>query len=80
MRLNTKEQEYVISQLMQKNYDNRQGYSSFKSKTIRSTFTDSKSMQNNPPPGLYEPKFNNGKSPTNSGPQSNTNKSNKLAS
>ena len=57
MQLNKVEQEYVYSQLIQQNYENRQGNSVFKSKTVRSTFTNSKNVLNSPPPGLYEPKF-----------------------
>lgn len=36
LRLSSKEQEYVLGQLMQKNYDIRSGQSIFKSKTGRS--------------------------------------------
>ena len=42
---------------MQQNYDKRQGISVFKSKTVRSTFTDTCKKMTSPPPGLYEPKF-----------------------
>lgn len=57
LQLNKKEQEYIYSQLIQQNYDKRQGNSVFKSKTVRSTFTDTSKKMTSPPPGLYEPKF-----------------------
>ena len=67
MRLNYKEQEYVLSQLLQKNYENRQGFSVFKSKTGRSAFI--KSKNNNPPCGFYEQKFENGRNTTSRQPR-----------
>jgi hypothetical protein len=60
LRLNPQEQEYVFTQLMQQNFNKRQGNAVFKSRTMRSTFTDNKQAESNPPPGLYEPKFNSG--------------------
>ena len=38
MLLNNKEEDYVISQLIQKNFDTRRGLSVFKSKTGRTSF------------------------------------------
>ena len=45
---------------MQKNYDNRQGHSVFKSKTGRHAFGQQRSNQQAPPMGIYEPKFATG--------------------
>lgn len=60
LRLSSKEQEYVLGQLMQKNYDIRSGQSVFKSKTGRTTLGGNSLFQA-PPVGLYEHKFNKGK-------------------
>lgn len=56
-RLNPKEQEYLYSKLIQKNFSNRQCHSVFKSKTNRQTLGQNKQLLSNPPPGLYEPQF-----------------------
>jgi hypothetical protein len=56
VRLNPREQQYVYSKLMQRNFNNRQCHSVFKSQTNRLTLGNNK-HQCNPPPGLYEPKF-----------------------
>ena len=42
LRLNNKEEEYVLSQLMQKNYDIRNSQAVFKSKTGRSKIDGNK--------------------------------------
>jgi len=57
VRLSTKEEEYVLSQLMQKNFDARTGQAVFKSLTGRTTFKDKKAGTINPPMGFYEPQF-----------------------
>jgi hypothetical protein len=57
LRLTEKEEEFVLSQLIQMNYDRRRGQSVFKSKTGRSNFTNLKTGA--PPVGFYEHKFAN---------------------
>jgi hypothetical protein len=57
LRLNYKEEEYVLSQLMQKNYDVRKGQAVFKSKTGRCDISGKKGNTSVPPVGLYEHKF-----------------------
>jgi len=59
LRLNYKEEEYVLSQLMQKNFDARKGQAVFKSKTGRSKINGAKGNSAIPPVGLYEHKFGN---------------------
>ena len=59
LRLNNKEEEYVLSQLMQKNYDIRNSQAVFKSKTGRSKIDGNKQFMV-PPVGLYEHQFNRG--------------------
>jgi hypothetical protein len=57
MQLSYKEEDYVISQLIQKNYDTRRGLSVFKSKTGRSSLIQSQGAKRGaqvPPLGQYE--------------------------
>ena len=57
-RLTTKEEEYVISQLIQKNFDKRRGISVFQSKTQRSKINGFNDKKIIPPIGIYEHQFN----------------------
>ena len=56
IRMSVKEEEYVLSQLIQKNFEKRRGLSVFNSKTARLQALGHK--QFGPPIGLYEHKFN----------------------
>lgn len=65
IRLSMKEEEYVLSQLMQRNFDKRRGLSVFLSKTQRSNINAQIINMNGleqkkvvPPVGIYEHKFN----------------------
>ena len=61
LQLNNKEQEYVISQLIQKNYDTRRGLSVFKSRTGRSSLIQGVHRGSQiPPVGQYEHQYNKG--------------------
>lgn len=60
LRLNYKEEEYVLSQLMQRNFDVRKGQAVFKSKTGRCDISGKKGNTSVPPVGLYEHKFGKG--------------------
>ena len=63
MQLTQREEDYVISQLIQKNFDTRRGLSVFKSKTGRSSIIKtqgSKRSSQIPPIGQYEHQFNSG--------------------
>ena len=55
IRLNAKEEEYVLSQLIQRNFDKRRGLSVFTSKSKRSSML--KVDKQAPPVGLYEHEF-----------------------
>lgn len=63
IRLNDEEEKYIISHLIQKNFDKRRGLSAFKSKTKRSIIGQKKPYvvipNNIPPPGFYLPKYVN---------------------
>ena len=56
IRLSVKEEEYVLSQLIQKNFDKRRGLSVFNSKTKRLQLMGQYKL--GPPIGIYEHKFN----------------------
>ena len=58
IRLTTKEEDYVLSQLIQKNFEHRRGLSIFQSKTGRSKINGYEHKKVIPPVGLYEHKFN----------------------
>lgn len=56
IRLSAKEEEYVLSQLIQRNFDKRRGLSVFNSKSKRSSLLKAKGLA--PPVGIYEHQFN----------------------
>lgn len=56
IRLSAKEEEYVLSQLIQRNFDKRRGLSVFNSKSKRTTLVKDDKQQ--PPVGIYEHQFN----------------------
>ena len=56
-RLNQREQEYVLSQVIQQNFDKRRGLSVFQSKSARTSFAPKSQA---PPVGIYEHKFATG--------------------
>jgi hypothetical protein len=58
IRLSEKEQEYVLSQLIQRNYDKRRGIACFNSRTLRSKINGMEYKKVVPPLGIYEHKFN----------------------
>ena len=57
IRLSQKEEEYVISQLMQRNFDKRRGLSVFLSKTQRKEINADDKKKVGPPVGIYEHGF-----------------------
>jgi hypothetical protein len=57
IRLSNKEQDYVLSQLMQRNFDKRRGISVFNSKTVRTQINGNDSKKVIPPVGIYEHKY-----------------------
>lgn len=62
LRLSIKEEEYVLSQLIQRNYDKRRGLAAFRSTTKRPPISGKKHTV--PPIGLYEHKFKGNQVPT----------------
>ena len=58
IRLSAIEEDYVLSQLVQKNFEIRRGQSIFQSKTKRSKINGFQDKKIIPPIGLYEHKFN----------------------